>query len=207
MPNASWMITRLNDETSVHHVDADSDFDILFRDDASSANYLVFLMRVYGFEAPLESALSMTPGFDLVLDLRSRQKAGLLAQDMLALGLRPAEVAEVPQCMTIPQFHGAAEALGWMYVVERATLAHSVIRRHLLTKLPREMNRASSYLECYSSVVGTRWREFGVALDEIGRGAPHPTMADRIVAAANDAFLAQRRWITHERRDTRAEAV
>ena len=204
MPHASWMIERLNGETRFHHSEADTDFDILFRDDASSTEYLVFLMRVYGFEAPLESALSMTPNFERMLDLKERKKAGYLAQDMLALGLRPNEVAEVPQCMTIPQFRGPAEALGWMFVVERGTLAHSVIRRHLLTKLPREMDRASVYLQSYAGVVGMRWRQFGAVLDDVGR---YPALAERIVAAANEAFISQRRWLVHEQQTTRAEAV
>src|SRR5262249_18784732 len=137
MSHTSWMIERLNDETRIHHTEADGDFDLLFRDDAASTHYQYFLMRVYGFEAPLEAALSMTPNLGLMLDLRERQKTSFLAQDLLALGLRPQELAELPLCLAMPQFRAAAEALGWMYVIERSTLAHSVIRRHLLTKLPR----------------------------------------------------------------------
>lgn len=204
MANTSWMIERLAGETRSHHTHADADFDLLFREDASSADYMVFLMRVYGFEAPLESALSMTPTFDRIVDLRGRQKAGWIAQDMLALGLRPNEVAEVPQCLTIPQFRGAAEALGWMYVVERTTLAHSVIRRHLQTKLPREINRASAYLQSYNDVVGVRWRQFGLVLDEVAR---HPALADQIVTAANDAFHCREQWVQHDDVATRSEAV
>jgi heme oxygenase len=199
MPH-SWMIERLNRETRPHHADADADFDLPFRQDATAAHYLTFLIRTYGFEAPLESVLSATPKLDRMIDLRERHRAGLLAQDLLSLGLRPSEVAELPQCLTIPQFRGAAEALGWMYVVERATLTHSVIRRHLWTRLPREMNRASSYLESYSGLVGKRWREFGTLLDEVAR---LPAIADRIVASAGDAFRTQRRWIAHEHQDTR----
>ena len=204
MPHASWMIERLNDATRPHHLEADADFDLLFRDDASSSHYLLFLMRVYGFDAPLESALSMTPNLELVIDLKERFKAGYLAQDLMALGLRPNEVAEIPQCLSIPQFKGAAEALGWMYVVERATLAHSVIRRHLQTKLPRDMGRASAYLQSYTGVVGTRWRTFGSVLDDVAR---MPAVAERVVEAANDAFRCQRRWIQHDQDATRAEAV
>lgn len=145
----------------------------------------------------------MTHDLDPAIDLRGRQKVRFLVEDMLALGLRPSEVAEVPQCLTIPQFRSATEALGWMYVVERTTLAHSLIHRHLLTKLPREMGRASAYLQSYGGVVGTRWREFGEIVDEAARATD---AADRIVVAATEAFATQRRWIAHEHY-TRAEAV
>jgi heme oxygenase (biliverdin-IX-beta and delta-forming) len=195
MPHPSWMIDRLDVETQIHHADADADFDVLFGDHTSATDYLLYLTRVYGFEAPLESSFAMTPNLDLVIDLRERQKAGLLAQDLLGLALRPADVAEIPQCLRIPQFRGAAEALGWMYVIERTTLAHGVIRSHLMTRLPRVMVTASSYLQCYSGVAGMRWRNFGVVLDDVCR---HPAIADRVVGAANDAFRTQRRWLIHD---------
>ena len=194
------MIERLNDETRKHHADAESDFDILFEDDLSPRHYLTFLVRAYGFEAPLESTLAMTPNLELMIDLKERTKAGFLAQDLMALGLRPAQIAELPQGLAIPQFRGAAEALGWMFVVERTTLAHSVLRRHLLTRLPRELQTSSNYLSCYTGIVGARWRKFGAVLDEVAR---HRAIADRVVVAANEAFRCQRRWIQQDGNDTR----
>ncbi|MGN6109300.1 MAG: hypothetical protein ACTHU0_29605, partial [Kofleriaceae bacterium] len=109
------MLERLDGETRSHHADADAELERLFSPHASSSHYLQFLTRAYGFEAPLEATLAMTPNLDLMIDLRERKRAGLLAQDLLALGLRPQEVSEVPQCLEVPQFSGAAEALGWMY--------------------------------------------------------------------------------------------
>jgi heme oxygenase len=194
------MIERLNEATREHHAAAESDFDVLFETETTPRHYLLYLVRVYGFEAPLESTLAMTPNLELMIDLKERAKAGYIAQDLIALGLRPNEVAELPQCLAIPQFRGAAEALGWMFVVERTTLAHSVLRRHLLTRLPREMRSASNYLSSYTGVVGTRWRKFGATLDDV---AHMPEIATRIVAAANEAFRCQRRWIQQDRHDTR----
>jgi len=198
------MVERLNDETRVHHTDTDADLDLLFRADSTATDYMVFLMRVYGFESPLESSLAMTTTLDLMLNLRERSRAANLAKDLMALGLRANQVSELPQCLTIPNFRGAAEALGWMYVVERSTLAHSVILRHLMTRLPDQMERASSYLQSYAGVVGRRWREFGVTLDNVAR---HPVIADRIVASANEAFACQRRWLRNDQLDSTARAV
>ncbi|MBA2543215.1 MAG: biliverdin-producing heme oxygenase [Deltaproteobacteria bacterium] len=195
------MIDRLHAETRANHADADADVDLLFRDQTSVTDYLMFLTRQYGFEAPLESACAMTPNLDLMIELRERQKAGLLAQDLLGLGLRPNDIAMIPQCLRVPQFRGAAEALGWMYVVERATLAHSVIRRHLMMRLPRAVRDSSMYLQAYAGSVGKRWRDFGMVLDDVAR---HPAIAERIVDAANDAFRTQRRWIMHDQRSSRA---
>ncbi|HEY4242318.1 MAG TPA: biliverdin-producing heme oxygenase [Kofleriaceae bacterium] len=192
---SSWMIGRLHQETRAHHADSDADCDILFRADTGPGDYLLYLVRQYGFEAPLESVLSLTPGLELLVSLKERAKAGFIAADLLALGLRPQEVAELPMCMQLPSFRGAAEALGWMYVVERATLAHNVLRHHLETRIPRELPSAHSYLSCYQSVVGTRWRQFGQALDAIARTT---AIADRMIEASHDAFRCQRRWMRQE---------
>jgi heme oxygenase len=194
------MIERLNEQTRQHHAECQADFEVLFQTEASARDYLLYLVRIYGFEAPLESTLAMTPNLELMIDLKERMKAGYIAQDLMALGLRPVQIAELLQCLAIPQFRGAAEALGWMYVVERTTLAHSVLRRHLLTRFPREMRNASNYLSCYTGVVGARWRKFGATLDDVAR---QPATADRLVHAAVDAFRCQRRWIQQDSQDTR----
>lgn len=194
------MIERLNNETRAHHAEAESDFDVLFEAETTPRHYLMFLVRAYGFEAPLESTLGMTPNLERMIDVKERTKAGFIAQDLIALGLHPQQIAELPQCLTIPQFHEVADALGWMYVVERTTLAHSVLRRHLLTRLPHRMRNASNYLCSYTGVVGSRWRKFGATLDDI---AGEPEVADRVVCAANDAFRCQRRWIQQDSGDRR----
>lgn len=192
MRHASWMIERLDRETRVHHSDAaDGDFELLFRERVSTWDYVQFLMRVYGFVAPLEVSLAMTPNIDLVLDVRERQKAGFIAKDLLALRLSPAQVAAVPMCTSIPQFRGAAEALGWLYAADRPTLAFSVVRRHLAVRLPYEVNVASDYLQCYAGIAGKRWRELGGVLDDLGR---HRAIADRVVDAAHEAFRTRQRW-------------
>ncbi|MBA3452372.1 MAG: biliverdin-producing heme oxygenase [Deltaproteobacteria bacterium] len=198
------MIERLNDETRPHHAEADSDLDVLFRRETSATDYMLYLMRLYGFEAPLESALMTTPTLDLMLNLRERSRSSLIAKDLMALGLRPVAVAELPMCLTIPSFRGAAEALGWMYVCERATLAHSVIRHHLLTRFPIEMQNAANYLQAYAGTAGGLWRKFGTTLDHVGR---HPAIADRVIASAHDAFRAQRRWLQNEQISTSARAA
>ena len=198
------MIDRLNQETSVFHSESDRDIDTLFRPHVSVEDYRDYLVRCYGFEAPLESALALSSSLDQMLDLRGRARAGLIAQDLLRLGLRPSTVAELPLCLTVPQFRGTAEALGWMFVVERAALAHAIIRRHLLTCLPETMLKASAYLQSAGGLLGTRWRQFGSALDEI---AQHPAVADRIVASSNEAFRCQRRWVMQEHRVYPSRAV
>ena len=111
---------RLDLETRPHHAAADAAWRELLVDDVSEADYAAQLARVYGFEGPLEAAFAYTPGLVRVIDVRRRQRAGLIAQDLLALDVEPAQIANLPGLALAP-FATIPEALGWMYVVERAT--------------------------------------------------------------------------------------
>ncbi|HEY4177467.1 MAG TPA: biliverdin-producing heme oxygenase [Kofleriaceae bacterium] len=187
------MIDRLNVETAAFHADADVGRDALFQDDFNPRAYRDFLALTYGFETPLETALALSAQLDQLLDLKARSRGHLIAQDLMRLGWKASTVAELPMCLTVPSFRSAAEALGWMYVSERAALAHQVARRHLLSRFPTELTCASNYLEAGGGLLGQRWRQFGAVLDQISE---HPAVAERVVGAAHDAFRCFIRWTT-----------
>lgn len=163
----------------------------LFRPHTTAADYRSYLQRLYGFVAPLETALATTDGLTQEIDLAPRARTALIAHDLLALGMTIEQIGMLPQCLAIPAFRGAAGALGWMYVIERPMLANAVIHRHLATRLPELMRTASAYLTSSCGVVGTMWRELGDVMDRVGAS---PAVADRIVAAAGDAFRTMIRW-------------
>ncbi len=192
MGEALLMLARLGRETLVHHADADSDIDrFLFGPTTTAADYRTYLTRVYGFVVSYETALSITPGIDEVIDTRARSKSAFVLQDLLVLGMTMREIDELPQCLSVPTFRGAAAALGWMYVAERPMLASAVVRRHLATRLPNEMACAASYLSCYAGRVGTMWRELGEAMDRL---AATPGLGERVVSSAQEAFRTLHRW-------------
>jgi heme oxygenase len=186
------MLARLNDETLFHHADADGDIDrYLFRSRVTIDDYKTYLSRVYGFLVPLEASLATAPGLEEVIDVRARAKAALVVHDLMALGMTMDEVNQLPQCQAVPAFAAPANALGWLYVIERPLLASAVLRGHLATFLRAEMAYAASYLSCYAGQVGTMWRELGEAMDCIATTKP---LADRIVTAAHDGFRALNRY-------------
>lgn len=198
------VLSRLNEETQVHHAEADSDVDrYLFCDGVSAVEYRTYLARVYGFLAPLEAALAMAPDLERVIDVRGRAKAALVAHDLLALGMTMTEVNELPQCLSIPTFRGPAAALGWMYVTERPLLSSAVIRGHLSTYLPSEMAYAAAYFMCYAGQVGAMWRALGESMDRV---ASTSAISDRIVVAGHDAFRALHRWRMHDLQRAEASA-
>jgi heme oxygenase len=189
--STSAALARLNIETSAHHAAADVTWrSLLEAAEPTRIEYARRLVATYGFEAPLEAALAYTPGLRAAIDVRARFRAGLVAQDLLVLGLTPSEVAQLPECFPMAPFGSVIEALGWMYVVERSTLLHADVRQHLVSCLP-EIARATSYLDAYRDVAGARWLELGHALDEVARGDRE---RDALVAAAHAGFRCLTAW-------------
>jgi len=180
------MITRLEHATCHEHVAADADRLALLRPTATRAAYVAYLVGLYGFEAPIENGL----GTAIVSLPHARPRASLLRADLLVLGEARIPLAPCPPVRT------AAEALGWLYVVERGRLLHGVLHRHLATVMPHEVSVAGSYLASHAGTAGMRWRELGQELDRVARSA---ASVDVIVASALAAFRRQRLWFHHAR--------
>lgn len=186
----SSLLMRLNMATRQSHAEVDEPWLHLLRPTVSRADYLAQLVRTYGFIAPFESACKYTPDMGQVLDVRQLARAGLIARDLLVLGLAPAQVSSIDQCGSIMPFRGVNEALGWLYVVERSTLLQDGIRRHLLSHLP-DVENACAYLSTYERGVSEHWSSFGQTLDRHGST---PEAANEIIAAAHDGFECVKQW-------------
>jgi len=179
-------LTQLELETRAHHERAAAPWLELLLRDVTLERYIGQLVRTYGFEAPLEAALAYTPGLGALLDLRARWRAGLIAQDLLALDVAPSAIANIPQSPSIAPFATTAQALGWLYVVERSSRIHEIVADHLVRWQPRCAG-ARTYLCAYRSVREQRWRELGEVLDE---ARPRT----ELIAAAHEAFRTAQRW-------------
>lgn len=170
-------------------------------------DYRLYLVRMYGFHATVEAALSaFRPLATVVADAGLRNhKAALLAHDLVALGVDRRDLIHAPRMrVTVPA--ALPEALGWFYVAESTTLRGKLLARRLARHLPEEIQRASAYLGCYGDEAAARWRELGDALDAFGRGrAEHAAQPDDLaradracaqaVDAARDGMIQLRRWL------------
>ena len=195
MEQVSKVLLRLELETRAHHPDADEPWRQLQRSTVTRADYIRQLVSVYGFEAPLEAACAYTPNLRLVIDLRERSRAGKLVQDLLALGASASELAQLPQCLPIAPFAAPIEALGWMYVSERATLLHEAVRQHVRAQLP-EAADACTYLSAYEGVAALRWLAFGRVLDAVVRS---DRLLGELVSAAHAGSRCSLAWQRDER--------
>jgi heme oxygenase len=189
MGDVDRMLMQLNNATREWHDVADEPWMELLRSDVGLRDYLDQLVRMHGFVAPLEGALAYTPELPRLLDLRRLRRAGLIAQDLLALGVSPTDLSRLPQCFSITPFKDIPEALGWLYVVERSTLLHDRVRRHVLNRVP-DAKRACAYLSMFDNA-GDSWRRFGKTVDRVASRAEVET---EIIDAAHAGFSALQGW-------------
>lgn len=185
MLRLSRMLIQLNLATREHHIAADTPSLELLVPTVSKQRYIEHLIKVYGFEAPLEAALRYTPGLSSLVDRRPR--AGLIVQDLMRLGLGAGRIAALGQ--RFMTFSSTTEALGWLYVAERATLLHDTVRRYLTRRIPA-LDCATSYLAAYGDA-GRRWSELGNAMEMVAHAPPAKR---QLIRAANQGFLAWRDW-------------
>lgn len=198
MAATSWL-ARLGSLTATYHSTADAQR-LAVLDVASAAQYRAFLERVYGFESAVELCASSLP---LVADAASgaRARIGRLHQDLLALGLTEVYIASLPHALVVGRT--AAEALGYLFVVERHTLLAGLIRRSLQPRLDAFL-RARAYFDAHTDG-GKHLREFGEALTgSLTRKEARP---DAILAAARRAFDTQQHWYARTNRRPRRISV
>ena len=190
MRQVASTLIRLNLDTRSAHRAVDRLWlDLIAQERTSEADYRERLVRAYGFEAPLEAALAYTPKLQELVGISHRFRSGLLAQDLLNLNVTAYDLASLPQCGIAP-FTSISEALGWLYVHERATLIHGTVCGTLLERLPH-LAHAVSYLCANSGNIGARWDELGEMFERLART---PSIYDRISTAARDAFEVAIAW-------------
>jgi heme oxygenase len=176
------MLAQLDFATRAHHIHADAGRMALLTNPITRERYESYLSRVYAFEAPIEARWQRTEGLESVFDFKPSLRSGFLISDLTTLGTRPGDSPVTP-C-----FVGVEQALGWMYVVERGRRMNALLHRHLMRRMPQVMTIAGNYLNA-SSPCGTRWQQFGMALD---RFADNHVIVDQIINAAHRGFRALR---------------
>jgi heme oxygenase len=183
-------LALLDRETRSFHAEADRAWTRLLHDDnATRDDYIQQLIVTYGFESSFEAACSCTPELAQLIDLRGRWRSRLILQDLLAAGHAGGVVANLP-CASLAPFQDAAEALGWMYVIERPTLIFAELRDELTSRFV-DLARATFYLRAYEGSTSKRRSELGIALDQL---CVSEKVCKRVVDSASAAFWALIEW-------------
>ncbi|MBV8762334.1 MAG: hypothetical protein JO257_33905 [Deltaproteobacteria bacterium] len=171
----------------MHRCVADADRLALTDHPATRERYVDYLVRLYGFQAPLESAFSLVSGLPPDVAVREREWTRTLVSDLQALGYSLERVLYTPLHKRRP-FRSAAEALGWLYVAEVTRNGHQLLRHFLARKVPDVLLGASPEI---GRVSHDQWQALSSALDDV---ASSDEAQGELHDAALDAYDAQHRW-------------
>jgi heme oxygenase len=151
--------------------------------------YRDLLARLYGFHAAFENRMRGAPAaFAKALELPARARAGLIVEDLLALGASRETIDILPLCNDILLLHDEGDRLGALYVVEGSTLGGAFIAK----ALARSAANARRFFDGHGVNHGRLWRNLVKALDRLD---DVPEEADRAERAAISTFAAFERWM------------
>jgi heme oxygenase (biliverdin-IX-beta and delta-forming) len=157
--------------------------------------YTALLQKLFGYYKPLEERIAALPGWhNLPVDLGRRQKAPLLARDLLWLKVTQPQLSQLPQCERLPEVTSITQALGCLYVLEGATLGGQIIGRHLKKNLALDEDRGCAFFCSYGDEVGLMWKSFRETLSshcsKHGR-----TEEEQLVTSACETFVSLDYWL------------
>jgi heme oxygenase len=182
-------LSELRRATRFHQCVADADRFALVGKPPSLPAYVQYLGKLYGFEAPLESALNIAPGLSSRIDLARRMKSPVIGMELCALGFPASRILELPQC-TFSPFQTLAEALGWLFVSEVNRSGHHLFRTYFAHELPAAAESSGAYIARTNS---TEWEQLGAVLDEVC--AVDPATLDGAIDAAIRGFDYGHMWL------------
>ena len=157
--------------------------------------YTALLQKLFGYYKPLEERIAALPGWhNLPVDLGRRQKAPLLARDLLWLKPTQPQLSQLPQCERLPEVKSITQALGCLYVLEGATLGGQIIGRHLKKNLALDEDGGCAFFCSYGDEVGLMWKCFRETLSshcsKHGR-----TEEEQLVTSACETFVSLDSWL------------
>lgn len=178
----------LRRETRFHQCVSDADRIALTGRPPTLTGYVSYLAKMYGYEAPLESALSVAPDLAKHLDVSNRMKAATLGTDLVALGFPPANLLALPVCAFEP-LRSLPQALGWLFVSEKNRTGHQLFRTYLSHELPAVLDGSTPGITRTSA---DDWRQFERVLE--GIVTRDSRALDKVIEAAIEAYDCQHYW-------------
>jgi heme oxygenase (biliverdin-IX-beta and delta-forming) len=152
--------------------------------------YLRVLERFYGFYVPVEMDVARLAAVE-PLGFPLRARAELIARDLLARGLSPADLAALPLCRDRPELSCVEDLAGCLYVLEGACLGAQVLSPLLHRRLGLAKGSGAAFFAGDEERTLLRWGAVVAWLDGLPRtGASTAT----IVRAATATFDAFARW-------------
>ncbi|MBA3537221.1 MAG: biliverdin-producing heme oxygenase [Tatlockia sp.] len=152
------------------------------------SDYQLLIQSFYGFIMPCEALIDLLTCKSVI---KNRKKKPWLEQDLNALKLATNNEIKLSICNDLPVLSEYEHVLGYLYVIEGATLGGQVISKMLETQLQISKDQGGKFFHGYGEKTKVMWTKFCKDLSNITNLEQHY----KIINSANDTFERLHEWM------------
>jgi len=181
---------RLQEETKSLHDKIEQTFLLkkILLQEITLSNYQLLIQKFYGFITPCEALIDSLP---CNLVIQNRKKNPWLEQDLHALQIPNNNETKVPICRDLPELSDDEQVLGYLYVMEGATLGGQVIAKILQTQLQITAENGGRFFHAYGEKTKIMWNDFCLDLGTVDC----IEQQNKIIYSAIDTFKRFHEWM------------
>ena len=153
-------------------------------------DYRLIIKKFYGFIAPCEARIDSLPCRSL---LAARRKKPWLEQDLQALKISKNHIMRL-KCRDLPVLSEYEQVLGYLYVMEGATLGGQVITKMIQADLQISLDQGGRFFQGYGDKTKMMWDHFCSTLADI----KSVEQKNKIINSASDTFKRLHDWMIIE---------
>lgn len=190
---SSIFLQKLRSETASSHqaLEENPSSQFLMSNEVTQQTLEHYLKTMYGFVKGFEKIVFPLLENELP-QIGSRQKAQLLAADLLQSKQDIDRLALVPDSVFTTYYTNACTAWGGMYVLEGSTLGGQIITKHLQQFLGEGITQKTHYLAGYGAATGSMWKTF---LQHFSEAATTKCNQEEIIKSAVQTFSLINSWM------------
>lgn len=146
---------RIKENTQVYHVQIERTLLLhqLMNASINMADYHLLLKKFHAYILPCEKTIRHSRWSSL---LKNRDKTPLLINDLSSLGINNSR----KKCLNLPPLITQEQILGYLYVIEGATLGGQILAKKLKKQLGVTDHCGAKYFNGYGNNSSVMWTEF-----------------------------------------------
>lgn len=150
---------RLKDETTNLHdkIEQTFLFKKILQQEITLSDYQLLIQKIYGFITPCEAIIDSLTCKSVI---ENRKKTPWLEHDLHTLKILTAGDDELLRCLDLPILSEPEHVLGYLYVIEGATLGGQVITKMLKIQLQITVDKGGRFFHGYGDKTKMMWNKF-----------------------------------------------
>lgn len=181
---------RLKEETKSLHDEIEQTCLLkkILQQEITLSDYQLLIKKFYGFITPCEDLISSLICKSVI---ENRKKKPWLEQDLRELEISNNDDTKFQRCIDLPILSEHEHVLGYLYVMEGATLGGQVITKILENQLQITQDKGGRFFYGYGDETKMMWNEFCSLLCHIN----DIQQQNKIIHSASNTFNQLYKWM------------